>query len=37
MLSGWSRSVAEEPTRMGKGEVVLEAKLTLGHEEGVER
>jgi hypothetical protein len=36
-LSGWSRSVAEEPTRMSKGEVALEAKPTLGHEEGVER
>jgi hypothetical protein len=27
----------EEPTRMGKGEVALEAKPTLGQEEGVER
>jgi len=29
--------VPEEPTGMGKGEVGLEAKPTLGHEEGVER
>ena len=29
--------MAEEPTRMGKGGVALEAKPTLGHEEGVER
>jgi hypothetical protein len=29
--------VAEEATRMGKGEVALEAKPTLGHEEGIER
>ncbi len=29
--------MAEEPTRMGKGEVVLEAKPILGDEEGVER
>jgi hypothetical protein len=28
---------AEESTRMGKGEAALEAKPTLGHEEGVER
>src|SRR6202030_3076719 len=34
---GWSRSVPEEPTGMGKGEVALEAKPTLGHEEGAER
>ncbi len=36
-MSGWSRSVAEEPTGMGKSEVALEAKPTLGDEEGVER
>jgi hypothetical protein len=36
-LSEWWGSVAEEPTRMGKGEVVLEAKPILGDEEGVER
>ena len=29
--------MAEEPTGMGKGEVAVEAKPTLGHEEGVER
>jgi hypothetical protein len=29
--------VAEEPTGMGKGEVALEAKPPLGHEEGVGR
>ena len=36
-LSGCSMSVAEEPTRMDQGEVALEAKPTLGHEEAVER
>ena len=30
-------SVAEEPMRIGKGEVALESNLALGHEEGVER
>ena len=30
-------SVAEEPTRMGQGEVALEARPTVGHEEAVER
>ena len=29
--------MAEEGTRMGKGEVALEAKPTLGYEEGIER
>ena len=36
-MSWWSRSVAEEPTRMGKGEVALEAKPALGDKEGIER
>ena len=29
-MSGWWRSVAEEPTGMGKGEVAVQAKPTLG-------
>ena len=32
-----AEAVAEEPTGMGKGEVVVEAKPTPGHEEDVER
>ena len=29
--------MAEEATRVGKGEVALEAKPRVGHEEGIER